>query len=791
MKFTLSWLKDYLDISADINEICAALTKIGLEVEELEDKAKKYADFSVAQIISATGLENSNKLKICQVQTSLQKEPLQIICGAKNARAGIKVAFAKIGSVIPSNGMIIKKAKIAGVESSGMLCSAAELNLGEDGDGIIEIDDKWQIGSEISKIYGLNDAIIEINVTPNRGDCLGVYGIARDLAAAGIATLKYPDIANIKQDHDFSVEIKNPEPDLCSAISFCAIRDIKNCQSPAWLKNRLEAVGINSISAVVDITNYVMMCLNQPMHAYDASKIEGNLQVKLAQNGEKFNSLKQQEIELDDKSLMIADDSKNIALAGIIGGQNSSCDIETNHIILEAACFNSSSIARSGRKFGILSDSRYRFERGVDVDTQQLAIKMAIDLIVKICGGKVSNIITNSHNYEKKIINFEIANFSKIIGIEISLENAINILQNLGFAIINQDALSIEIQVPSWRYDITCYQDIVEEIIRIYGYDKIENQPFIASTTPKTNIDITKQAKINLVSKGFVETISWTFIDSKLARNFAEINNDFFIANPISQEMDYLRPNLLLGLLKSYKNNNLRNISNLSLFEAGNVFIDSAIDQKNMISGIRVGKNKPDSHYKDNRDFDVFDAKKDIFDLISLWGLKTDNLQLDSSNPLKYYHPYRFSAIKLGKNIIGYFGEIHPLILQKFSIKTKVSAFEIFIDNLPIPKNKLSKPYIVSDFQAVERDFAFIIEEEAKIGNLINDIYKADKEIIKDVILFDIYRGQNIEQNKKSVALRVKIQSLEKTLKGDEIDNIFNKITNILEQKHQAKLRTQ
>ncbi len=789
MKFTLSWLKDYLETSASLGEICQTLTAIGLEVEEVDDKAKRYQDFTVAQIISATPHENSNKLKICQVQTALQKEPLQVICGAKNARDGLKVAFAKIGAIIPANDMAIKKAKIAGIESNGMLCSAQELSLGQDDEGIIEIDQKWSVGTQISEIYGLNEAVFEINVTPNRGDCLGVFGVARDLAAFGLGELKKPIFDDINKKQIFSKKVNNTAIEDCCSISFCEILDVKNCQSPNWLKDRLEAVGINSISAIVDVTNYVMLCLNQPMHVYDADKVEGNLQVRLAQKDEKFTTLKDQEIKLDDNSLVIADDKKNLALAGIIGGKNSTCELETANIILEAACFSSSSIARTGRKFNILSDSRYRFERGVDINGQELAIKMASKLITDICGGKASQISLNlAQKQESKIINFNISDFGKIIGFDIDLKIATKILQNLGFK-VKQNSTNLEVIVPSWRGDVSYWQDVVEEIIRICGYNKIKNQPFIVDKNIVQNLDIIDQAKARLANLGFVEIISWSFIDANLATNFGEICKNLLIANPISSEMDYLRPNLIYGLLKSFKNNDLRGISDLSLFEVGNVF-DENLKQQQVIAGIRVGKNKPESRFLESRNFDVFDVKKDIADLLNLWGLKIENLQIDDSNPKSYYHPYRFAEIRLGKNTIGYFGELHSLLLKKFDIVQKVNVFEIMIEKLPISKNKSIKPFIVSDFQAVERDFAFIIDQDMAVGNLINDVYKIDKNLVKEVILFDIYQGDKIAKDKKSIAFRVKIQSLEKTLNSQEIDSIASEINKVLEQKYQAKLRS-
>jgi phenylalanyl-tRNA synthetase beta chain len=795
MKLTLSWLKEYLNTSASLEEICSKLTSIGLEVESVEDKAKILAPFTVAKIITASPHENSTKLKICQVQTSDSPTPLQIICGAANARTGLKVAYAPIGSIIPVNQMVIKKAKIAGVESNGMLCSARELSLGNEDSGIVEIDEKWEIGSKITEVYALNDAVIEINVTPNRGDCLGIYGIARDLAATGIGTLKNLEIKKISSQFSFPIEVKNEAESACNFAAFRSIKNLKNCESPKWLKEKLTALDSNSISAIVDITNYVMLSLNRPMHAYDARKIDGALEIRFAKNDEKFTSLKKEEYVLDEKILVISDSKKVVGIAGVIGSLDSSCDLETSEILLEAAFFMPSVIAYSGRKLNILSDARFRFERGVDENTCESGIDLATQLILEICGGEASETKIVSKKTEAKKVEFDLAKIKKLISVEVPSEKAAQILTDLGFGLEKISAEKFLITVPSHRHDINASEDLVEEVVRIFGYDQIKKQILNQfqdgevgdKITEKKEINILHKVRSYLASQGMIETINWSFVDANLVEIFAEKNEKLILKNPISIELNHMRPNLMIGLLESYKRNSLRNFSDLSLFEIGNVFLD---DQKLMISGIRAGKNKEQNHYHDSRDFDVFDVKKDFLDVLEIFGLRAESLQMTSENAPKYYHPHRFAALKLGKNLTGYFGEIHPAIAKKFDLKNRVNAFEIFVDTLPTQqKTSARKAFVINDLQAVERDFAFLVNKNQAIGDLAKTIANCDKQLIKEVNIFDIFSGKNIAEDKKSVALRVRIQPIEKTLTSEEIDMISKKIIEAVGKFYGATLR--
>ncbi len=796
MKFTQSWLEEYLQFDASTAELVDKLTAIGLEVEELEDHAAAYADFRVAKIIDAVKHENSDKLSICKVENH-KGEVLQIVCGAKNARAGIKIALAPIGSVIPANKMVIKKAKVAGVESNGMICSASELLLGEDGDGIIEIDDKYEVGTLISEIYGLNDAIIDVNITPNRGDCLGVYGVARDLAAAGFGKLIAPKITATESQFALDFNAKITADSGCNLALFRKIKNVKNCQSPDWLKNKLEKVGINSISAIVDITNYVMMVLNRPMHAYDASKISGDINIRFAQSGEKFSSLNDIDYDLNEEILTISDDKNILAIAGVIGSKDSGCSEETSDIILDSAFFTPDEVAKSGRVLNILSDSRYRFERGVDYKSCQQGIDLATKLISEICGGSAGDVlIVESKNFDKTLrqIVFDFKNVKKLIGIDIDESQAIDILHNLGFA-AQKDAQNYVVTIPSHRSDVEGKADIIEEIVRIYGYDKIKTEK-ISLVAKKNDRNFYDQVRSHLVAAGLVENINYSFCDSKFAAEFTDIKDELFIANPIAENLDYMRPNLVIGLLQSYKKNYLRGGQDAVSFEIGRVFQGTAKDlQNNVIAGLFAGRDSLKSYFNEDRDFDIFDAKGLLFDLIEVLGVKSENLIIDDSAVRKYCHPHRYASFKLGKIEVAYVAQLHPKITKKLGIKKEVYIFEMFIDQFA-PKllenfakiNK--KSFSFNDLQPVYRDYAFVIDQDSKTGELIKIIKNCDKKLINNVEIFDIYQGDNLEQGKKSIALRVKVQPQDGSLTTEQIDQISENIIKQVEAKIAGKIRS-
>ncbi|MCE2687163.1 MAG: phenylalanine--tRNA ligase subunit beta [Rickettsiales bacterium] len=820
MKITLNWLKQYLETNKTLEEICQALTNIGLEVESCKDKSQSLKPFFVAEIIEAEAVENSNKLKKCLVKIN-ETQLLQVVCGAKNARKGIKVAFAPIGALIPANQMIIKKAKIAGIESSGMICSASELLLGEEGEGIIEIDYSIPIGKSIAEVYGINDAEIEINITPNRGDCLAILGIARDLAGAGIGSLKNNihlfenfnknccfdspiKLANIdnfkKTDFNFTISnntiIENDNQDkACHFAGFRYINHLENKKSPQWLQDQLTAVGVRSISAMVDIANWVMISLNHPLHIYDANKIDGEINIGFANNGDKFTSLNQEEYQLNNSDIIISDKNKNLALAGIIGGISSSCSAETKEIIIEGACFDNVMIANSGRRINVNSDARYRFERIVDDKNILSAIQLASLLILEICGTKNSQVsdIKTIGDYKKNLlVNFDISQVKRLTGVDISSSKIIDILEKLEIKMKNQlNESLIQFEIPSFRSDISNSQDLVEEVIRFFGYNNIKSQPLIITKQIK-NLNIVDKLKSYLANNSMIETVNWSFIDEKTAENFGVKTTSLLLENPISSEMNYMRTTLAIGLLNSYQKNYLRNFVDLSIFEVGNVFLDEKnYNNELMLAGLRVGGNNQINHFKEQRNFDVFDVKKDIFSIFEILGINQKNLTLDNTNVPPYFHPYRASAILLGKTVIGYFGELHPNINKLYDIKPKFNYFEVFLDktNYKNLQNKQVKAIKINDLQAIERDFAFIVDKSVAIGDVIRNIENVDKNYIKKVELFDIYQDQNLGEAIHSLAFKVLMQPVEKTFTSEDIEKISNQIIDSVVQNYSAKLR--
>ncbi|MFT6077849.1 MAG: phenylalanyl-tRNA synthetase beta chain, partial [Rickettsiales bacterium] len=650
--------------------------------------------------------------------------------------------------------------------------------------------EKIAVGTKINQIFKQGETIIEIGVTPNRGDCLGVFGIARDLAASGLGTLRSAEVKPIKGTFESPIKTEIISKD-CNYFAGFFIKNVKNAPSPKWLKDSLEAVGSNSISAIVDITNYVMIQQNQPIHAYDADGLEGNIVAKNA-SGENFKSLKDLDYKLDNEELIIENNDKVIGLAGIIGGLESSVSEQTTNIFLEAASFDSDSIAKTGRKLNILSDSRYRFERSVDLSNTKNALEVAANLVLEICGGEISNIVEAGSDEATKIkIDFDLTKIKQILGIEIEKDIVTKILQDLGFKIEQMGNKNLKVEVPTSRKDVTIYQDLIEEIIRIHGLDKLESQPLEFSNDNKIQKSALEIVSEKLMGSGFTETINYAFIDEKFSKLFTQIKPELRLINPISSQMSYMRPTLLAGILQNISKNQMRKADNLSLFEVGKVFSDVVPSaQKNHVCGIRIGKNKTQNHYSDQRDFDVFDIKKDLFDCLETLGFSAQSFILEDEAP-NYFHPFRCKKIKMGKKIIGYFGEIHPMILGKFDVKGRACAFEIFIEELPINLDKKSnkKAFAVSDLLPVQRDFAFILEEKIAVGDLLKTVSNIDKKLISKINLFDIYQDEKLGTNKKSIALSIQIQPFDKTLTGEEIDVISQKVIDIVSDKFNGVLR--
>ena len=793
MKFTLSWLKQFLETDATLEKIAHTLTMIGLEVENIEDKAKNLSCFEVAKIIDTKPHPEADKLQICKVQT--KDDLLQIVCGAKNARTGLNVVLAKIGCVIPNGNFKIKATKIRGIESFGMMCSYDEIGIdNRDTDGIIELPENAVIGDRIAQYLGIDDVIIHINITPNRADALGVYGIARDLSAAGIGRLKKlttPQI-NAKFDSSYTIDVCHEE--ISSLFSVREIKNLNNTSSPEWLQNLLRNIGIEPVSAVVDVTNYISYSFGQPMHAYDAEKIDSGLKIDIVstKTPNELKALNEQVYKIPEDSIVISDKTGIQCLAGIIGASSSACSAATNNILLESAIFNSQKIAKTGRFLNINTDSRYRFERHVDREFTLQALDIATSMILDVCGGEASNaIIYETTKPPITKINFSPALLLSKAGIKLATQEIISILSKLGF-VCNNSGNAIEISVPSWRYDVRRAEDIVEEVVRIYGYDNIPLEPLPlinrANTIP---ISYKRPAEIKrlLASLGYVEAITWSFMDSNKALYFSDLKKDLELQNPISADLNYMRPSILPNLLRISANNLKRSLNDFSLFELGPVFHDNNEIVKTNACGIRIG-NVFETNPHENREYDVFDVKSDLELLLDFYGLDIEKCQIKNTAP-SYYHPTRSASISLGKNILGYWGQVHPSILKIFDIKTNVIAFELDVNKLPVARSKFGRrsEFRASPYQAIIRDYAFIVNQDLKAIELIRCIKNVDKKLIKDVGIFDIYNGKNIEDGKKSIALSVTIQDDNKTLDTMSVENIHNRIISAVKTNFDAILR--
>ncbi len=794
MKFTFSWLKEYLETNHSCAEIIQALNKIGLEVEEVINQENIFKDFIIAEIIEASIHPEADKLQICQVNNG--KEILQIVCGAPNARNGIKVVLAPIGTEIPSNGLKIKASKIRNVQSSGMMCSAKELGLGEESDGIMELNDDLLVGSKFYEAYGLNEILIDISITPNRGDCLGVYGIARDLAAAGYGKLKTLDSSPISGEFKSPLNVKLENSAICPKYIGRYFKDIQNSASPKWLQNKLKSIGVNSISALVDITNYFTFAFGRPLHIYDADLIKGDLIIRNSKVGEEITALNDKKYILNNQEPVVGDNKEILSIAGIIGGKSSGVNETSKNIFLEIGYFDADIIAKTSRLHQIDTDSKYRFERRVDPEFMQMALDMASKMIIEICSGSASEaIIIDYLNFTPSILDFSLSSLKNKIGIEYEKDNVKNILLNLGFKVEDKGSI-LTLTAPSWRPDISIEEDIIEEIARIDGYKNIVSIP-LPKIDNLNNILDNKQRSFYRLSRvaaslGLTEAVTFSFMDSNKSILFADLKEELFLKHPISIELNYMRPSIIPNLLEAALKNQNRNIENIALFEVGSIFEGIEIhQQKQCLAAIRSGYNKERNIYNDRRKMDIFDAKLDILTILEELGIDSAKPQISTNNLPKYYHPQRSATLSLGKNILGYFGQLHPKIIKAYDLENDIVAFELFLDNVPATKSKLGRKGLlqISDYQAIKRDFAFLVDKDTAVELITRSIIQIDKKFIKSAEIFDIYSGKGIEENKKSVAITVTIQAPDHTLLEEEIDLLSNKIISLVITNTGATLR--
>ena len=802
MKFTIDWLKQHLDTKYNDKKILDKLTNIGLEVESFESQSSQQDEFVIAKIINAERHPNADRLSVCDVDIG-EKEIVKVVCGAPNAKKDLLTIYAPPGAIIPKNKMKLSVSKIRGVTSYGMLCSESELKLSNESEGITELPSK-KYDNQIGKKYFKNNSskVIDLSITPNRADCLGVRGVARDLAAAGAGKLKKYDQNKIKFKGTQKIKVKiNKEKNQgCAAFGSCLIKGIKNTESPQWLKDKILALGQKPISAIVDITNYIMFDLNRPLHAYDADKINESIIVRNSKKGESFEALDNKTYTLQDNMCVISDQSGVLGLGGIIGGTRSGTELDTKNILLESAYFNPKSIRKTSKLLNIDTDAKFRFERGIDPSSIEEGLVMAAKLIQEICGGEISKLDLQKSEISKKIsIRFPLDLFESVTGFKISVKEIIKILTDLGF-IIKKKNNDLNLIAPSWRPDILQPIDIVEEIVRIKGYDQIKTElPEKVRKIPTLN----KQQKLfhflqrSVASKGYYEAVTWSFTDSKINQLFKENKNEVEIVNPISADLNVLRSSIFSNLIIYLKNNLDRGFKDISLFEIGPIFSGNKPgQQKIVLAGLRSGKVSRYNWIEKERLVDVFDAKRDAIQTIVESGFDQKKLYINDKAP-SYYHPGKSGTIYLSKNEnnpVAFFGEIHPNILKKIDIKTEaLVCIEIYLDNIKETTKKLKDQkslYQYSDYQKSERDFAFVIDKNFKVQELVNIISEIDKSLIRSVKVFDVYEGEKIPNNKKSIALNVTIQSSEKTLNEEDLEKVNKLIISTVETKSGAKIRS-
>jgi phenylalanyl-tRNA synthetase beta chain len=785
MKFTLSWLKEHLETKATLEEVCQRLTMLGLEVEGITNAAETLKGFVVGYVVEAVQHPNADRLRLCKVDTG--SGIVQVVCGAPNARTGMKGVFAPTGSYIPGTDMTLKASKIRGEESNGMLCSSRELQLGDDHSGIIDLPAEAKTGMSAAEALGLDDPVIEIKVTPNRGDCLGVHGIARDLAAAGLGTLGRIEARQI--EGTFKSPIKwthgyEPRPDSpCPIVSGRYFRGVKNGPSPDWLQRRLKAIGLRPISALVDITNWVTFDVNRPLHVFDAKKLSGDLVMRQARDGETILALDGKTYTLDPSIAVIADSKAVHGLGGLMGGEDTGVRDDTTDVFLEVAYFDPIRTAASGRKLGIQSDARYRFERGIDPLSVLWGGEFATRLILELCGGEASEVVQSGvvpRWYRAYTLRTE--RMKTLTGIDVPAEAAADILDKLGFGVSGTGPWTVG--VPSWRPDIVGEADLVEEVTRVWGFDHIPTTSLPRlNPTPLPVRDAQQrrvpQARRALAARGMSEAVTWSFVAGKQAERFGGGGADLKLLNSIDATLDTMRPSILPNLIDAASRNEARGLGDPALFEVGPQYKDATpAGQRTVAAGVRYNMAVPRNWQGPARAVDAFDAKADALAVLAAIGAPVENMQAAIGVP-DWYHPGRSGAIKLGDRLMAYFGELHPEIAASADLTGPVAAFEVFLDAPPLPKVRPTKArpkLALSPFQPVERDFAFIVDSDVEAEKLVRAARNADKTLIAAARVFDVYAGKGVPGGKKSLAIAVTLQPVERTLTDAEIEAVCDKI---------------
>jgi phenylalanyl-tRNA synthetase beta chain len=787
MKFTLSWLKEHLATDEPLDKLADKLTMIGLEVENIEDKAKQLGAFTIARVTEAKQHPNADRLRVCIVDTG-SGDPVQVVCGAPNARTGMKGVFSPPGTYIPGKKITLGVGTIRGVESRGMLVSEAEMELSDDHEGIIDLPDDAPVGEPYAKWAGLDDPMIEINLTPNRPDCTGVHGIARDLAAADMGKFIDPAPKPVTGTFPCPVAVTIESPELCPGFALRLVRGLKNGASPEWLQKRLLAIGLRPINALVDITNFMTFDRGRPLHVFDAAKVHGNLAVRRGRKGESLLALDGRTYQLDETMCVIADEKGVESLSGIMGGEETGCSAATTDVLIESALWSPLNIAQTGRKLGINSDARYRFERGVDPNFMVPGLEMATQMVLDFCGGTPSEItLAGSAHAEDRIIEFPVAEVKRLSGLDVPLPEMKRVLDKLGFFTAGKGE-TVKVAIPSWRGDIEGKADIVEEVVRIVGVDRVPFTPFERGEDARkpilTPLQVrTRKAKRALAARGMVEAVIWSFIGKAQAELFGGGQAELALANPIAADLSDMRPSLIPGLVASAQKNADRGFPDVALFEVGQIFKgDQPQDQLTAASGVRRALAKPGGagrHWSHNGEADAFDVKADALAVLVAAGAPPQALQVVPGGP-NWLHPGRSGTIQIGpQNVLGFFGELHPRALEALDAEGPLMVFEVILERIPEPKAKPTRAKSqleLSPFQPVTRDFAFVVERAVKAGDLVRAAQNADRKLIAGVTVFDVYEGKGIDPDKKSIAIAVTLQPREKTMTDEEIDAIAAKI---------------
>ncbi|MBV8937799.1 MAG: phenylalanine--tRNA ligase subunit beta [Alphaproteobacteria bacterium] len=794
MKTTLAWLKEHLETEAPLDAIVDRLVMLGHDVESVENRSAGLERFTVASVVSAERHPNADRLKVCMVDTG--KGQVQVVCGAPNAHTGMKGVFAPAGTVIPRTGALLKETVIRGVASRGMLCSAYELGLGDDHEGIIELSQDAPVGALFAEVAGLSDTVLDIKVTPNRADCLGVRGIARDLAAAGLGRLKPLDTTPIRGCFRSPIGIEIEDRTACPFFLGRHLRGLRNGPSPAWLQKKLEAIGLRPISALVDITNLLTFDVDRPLHVFDAGRLAGDLTVRLARRGETLLALNGQEYALNPDVTVIADEAGVQSLGGVIGGESTGCTEATTEVFIEAALFDPVRTAATGRKLNVTSDARYRFERGLDPAFVKDGLEIATRLILDICGGEASEIVTAGSvlDWRRRYV-LRAKRPATLGGLDVPPEESARILSALGCEVENLPSGDLSVEPPSWRGDIVGEADLVEEVLRVKGFDQIPAVPLAREGALSRPVltPVQRRAELarrTLAERGLVEAVTFSFIAAREAELFGGLNRELRLVNPISADLDVMRPSLLPGLVAAARRNADRGFPDAALFEVGPLYRDHTPQGQVLVAAaVRAGHTGPKHWRAPVREVDLYDVKADALAALAAMGPPTENVQV-TADPPSWYHPGRAGTLRLGPRVLGAFGELHPAVLEALDARPPIAGFEVFLDAVPAPRAPRTEPPLrLSVFQPIERDLALVVDRELPAESLLRAARSVDRKLVSEIRLFDVYEGAGLPEGKKSLAITVVLQPQDRTLTDTEIEAFSKRLIAQIEKTTGGRLR--